>query len=370
MKLWYSFQKELSLSAKSWYFYVELGMAVILLLVLLFVIPENFDTRDNEYVYLDLPVEMTTQYYANSAMEDSDGVLEETELKIDGIMHPALYFENDDSKVYYLKSRDAAVAMAEKEQKFSAIISLKDGRLAYEYFLQGYESDRLKNLFLILHNSKMTTKDLEAQYAAQRVVSLEQGYIGLNDREMVLPIFLTFNGSLMGVFMIAAYIFLDKKEGIIKAYAVTASSVWQYLFSKVSVIVVTSILSSLILVLPIMGFGVNYGLLILFLIASGFFATCIGLVLSSYYKDITQSFGGLFVIIAILMMPNVAYFIPSWEPAWLKFIPSWHMIQSFKEILLPGTDVTYVLLASLGFVILSIPLFLFSDYRFQKTITA
>ena len=36
----------------------------------------------------------------------------------------------------------------------------------------------------------------------------------------------------MGFFIIAAYIFLDKKEGVIKAYAVTPSPVWKYLLSK------------------------------------------------------------------------------------------------------------------------------------------
>lgn len=51
MKLWYSFAKELSLSSKSWYFYIEMGMAVVLLLILIFVVPEDFDSKGKEYFF-------------------------------------------------------------------------------------------------------------------------------------------------------------------------------------------------------------------------------------------------------------------------------------------------------------------------------
>ena len=55
MKLWQSFVKELVLSSRSFYFYVEIGMAAIFLFLLLFVIPENFNTKTDEYIYWDIP---------------------------------------------------------------------------------------------------------------------------------------------------------------------------------------------------------------------------------------------------------------------------------------------------------------------------
>lgn len=370
MKLWYSFTKELKLSSKSWYFYIELGMAIVFLVILLFVVPENFSSKTSEYIYLDMPEPMVTGFMTQTQPLDLDQKSERIEVEVGKDSFMATVFETEDKKVFFMDDKAAIAAIADKERKFSAIISAdEEGQLSYEYFLQGYESERFKNLYLILHNKKATTMDLMQGIENQRVEKLQESPVGLNDRENMIPIFLTFNGSFMGMFIIAAYIFLDKQEGIIKAYAVTASTVWQYLLSKVGVIVVTSIATSLIIMTPVMGLQPNYFLFFVFLITSGFFATSIGLVLSSYYRDITQSFGALFLVIIAMMLPNISYLIPSWEPLWMKFIPTYYMIQSFKEIILPNSDAAFVLLSSLGFLVLGVLLFLFANHRFKKTLT-
>lgn len=191
----------------------------------------------------------------------------------------------------------------------------------------------------------------------------------LSDKENIIPVILTFNGSLMSLFIIAAYIFLDKDEGIIKAYAVTASSVWHYLLSKIGVITITSIVTTLIMTVPIMGMQPNYPAMLIFIVTSGFFAASLGLFLSSYYKDITQAFGALYIVIVIMMMPNISYFTPSWDPDWVKIIPSYVMLQSFKEIISVDGNMSYVMLSSLGFAVLGINMFILANYRFKKTLS-
>jgi hypothetical protein len=173
----------------------------------------------------------------------------------------------------------------------------------------------------------------------------------------------------MSLFIIAAYIFLDKSEGIIKAYAVTASSVWHYLLSKIGVIIVTSIATSLIITIPIMGLQPNYFAMLLFIITSGFFAASLGLYITSFYKDIIQAFGVLYIVIVIMIMPNISYFTPSWDPDWIKIIPSYVMLQSFKEIISINGNIAYVLVASLGFAVLGLDIFILANHRFKKTLT-
>jgi hypothetical protein len=180
----------------------------------------------------------------------------------------------------------------------------------------------------------------------------------------MIPVFLTFNGSLMSLFIIAAYIFLDKNEGIIKAYAITASSVWHYLLSKIGVIILTSIVTSLIITAPVMGFQPNYPTMLLFLVTSGFFASSLGLLLTSYYNDIVEAFGVMYIVILIMIMPNISYFTPSWDPDWVKIIPSYVMLQSFKEIISVNGNLTYVLVASLGFAVLGLDIFILANHRF------
>lgn len=345
-------------------------MAVILLAVLMFVIPEEFVSKETEYLHFDLPEAVVSKYKKDILEEDLDGKAELVEIKSDKEVITAELYETDDKKLYVVNSEEAALKAAKTERPLvSAVMNLdNNGKLHYKYYLQGYESQRLKNLYLIFHNRDLNLIKEEADN--QTVRSLSGNYDVLTDRENVVPAFLTFNGSLMGLFIIAAYIFLDKQEGIIKAYAVTASSVWQYLMSKVGVILVTSILTSLIIVVPVMGLQPNYPLILLLLLTSGFFASSLGLLVTSFYKNMMQAFGAVYVLMMAMLLPNIAYFIPSWEPIWIKILPTYPLIQGFKETILENGDITYTIMVSLGFLAVGMIIFLIANKRYKKTLAA
>lgn len=368
MKLWHSFIKELKLAFRGFYIYIEIFMAVLLLVVLLFAVPEQFESKQAEYIHLDLPSEVETVYLNRIETVDMDGKAEIIEIKNgDGVITAKLY-ESVDREIYIIDNKEDLVNLADKKQTIGAVIKLdSDNNIGYEYYLQGYESQRLKNLFLIMHNEDSAI--LEAALDEQDVRPLSTDYELLTDRQNIIPSFLTFNGSLMGMFIIAAYIFLDKQEGVIKAYAVTASSVWQYLMSKVGVLLLTGVVSSFIIVVPVMGFQPNYLLLLVFLLTTGFFASSLGLLIASFYEDMTQAFGAIFIFMMAMILPNVAYFIPSWNPVWVKLLPTYPMLEGFKEIILKDGDISYVLMASLGFFVVGLLLFAIANKRYKKTLT-
>ena len=370
MKLWYSFSKELKLSSKSWYFYLELGMASVLLMILIFVVPEDFESKGKEYIYLDLPQVVRDNYAKNLLEEDVDETVEYVEIEANEESYTAMLYESDASKIYLLETYRALEDITDSERVPTVYVHAnEDNQIVFTYYLQGYETQKLKNLLGIAHN-RFAGHDVVEAYSDQlEVRRLYQDSEPLNDRENIIPVFLTFNGSLMSLFMIASYIFLDKGEGIIKAYAVTASSVWHYLLSKMGVIITTSIFTTLIITIPIMGAQANYPMLLVFLMTSGFFAAALGLLLTSFYDDIVEAFGAIFVVIVIMIIPNISYFTPSWSPEWVKFIPSYVMLQSFKDIISVGGNMTYVFLASLGFLSLGIGLFALANYRFKKTLS-
>ena len=353
MKLWHSFSKELILSSKSWYFYVEFAMAIILLLILVFVVPEDFDSKSDEYIYVDLPQVVVDRYEKNLREEDLDETVELAVVEAGGDEFSARLFETEESKIYLLDSLEALTAVSNSESvPVVHVRANEDNQVTHTYYLQGYETQKLVNLLMVYHN-RLAVHDVIEDYSDNVPVrSLYQGVEPLNDRENLIPVFLTYNGSLMSLFVVAAYIFLDKSEGLIKAYAVTASSVWHYLLSKIGVIVLTSIVTSIIIVAPVMGMQPNYAAMVLFIMTSGFFVASLGLLLSSYYKDIIEAFGAMYVVILIMIMPNISYFTPSWDPDWVKIIPSYVMLQSFKEIISVNGNMAYVLVASLGFAVL------------------
>jgi hypothetical protein len=68
------------------------------------------------------------------------------------------------------------------------------------------------------------------------------------------------------------------------------------------------------------------------------------------------------------MIPVFSYYIPSFDPVWLRFFPTYPMLQGFKDILLNG-DAGYVLTYSLVFLVGGLVLFVLADIRFKKTLT-
>lgn len=370
MKLWYSFSKELMLSSKSWYFYVELVMAIIILMILLFVVPEDFENKSKEYFFIDAPQVIQDRYAKNLREEDLDEASESVELEIDNQIVTAVLYETDESKLYLLERKEDLEAISNLERVPTVHVHInEDNQLVSTYYLQGYETQKLKNLLLVYNNKLAGHDAIEAYTDTIEVRKLYEATPPLNDKENMIPVFLTFNGSLMSLFIIAAYIFLDKSEGIIKAYAITASSVWHYLLSKIGVIIMTSIITTSIVTIPIMGFQPNYFALLIFLISSGFFAASLGLYMTSFYKDIIEAFGAMYIVIVVMMMPNISYFTPSWDPNWVKIIPSYVMLQSFKEIISVGGNMTYVAIASFAFLMLGLGIFVVANHRFKKTLS-
>jgi len=367
MKLWHSFIKELQLASKSYYFYMELFIALLILFIFIFVVPEEFNTKSKEYLAFEMPEAMVE--YSKSLMleEDLDGKAEIVQLKYKDEEVDAELYEDEDKRMYVLENRDQAIWIADDKNQFGGIIkwSEEEGN-TYEYYLQGYESERLRNTYLVLHNESMDV--VEAIFDNQDVRPLSTDFDLLTDRQNVLPTVLFYNGALMGLFIIAAYIFLDKNEGIIKAYAVTAAHVWQYLLSKVGVMLVVTTVSTLIIVIPLMGTQPNYPLLLLLLAGTAFAASSLGLVIASFYEDLMQAFAVIFVLILACGIPAIAYFIPSWEPLWVKLLPTYPMIHGFKEVLLSNSDVSYVLMVSLGYFVGGLLIFMFANYRYKRTL--
>ena len=367
MKLFSSFIKELKIASRGFYFYIEIFMAVLILAILLILVPDNFDSKQSEYIYLDMPDE-ANEIYLDGILEGTEkGEIEDVTIEIDDQEKEVELYTTDNKEIYILNSREDAIYMAEEEREVAAVINMDDNyEFTYDYYLQGYESDKYKNLLKILHVESSET--IENMVDSQEVRSLSEEQNPLTDKENMLPTVLIFTGSLMGLFIIAAYIFLDKEEGVIKAYALTPTPVWKYLMSKVAVIMVTAIVSSFIVLLPIMNLRPDYLLLLILLITTGFFASSLGLLIASFYNNMMQAFGALYIIMILMVIPNVAYFMPSWNPSWVRLIPTYPMLEGFKSVIVGNGDAGYVLAVSGGFLLVGTILFMLSNYRYKRTL--
>lgn len=394
MKLLSTYIKEMKIASRGFYFYIEIFVAVIILVILLVAVKENPVSISKEYLFYDVPQEMLN--YLNEK-EISEGTMrygEDTEIKLKPIAFESLNedtgetvsynFENEaiielktieilnpktgelSKTIYLVDKEEDLIRIAYSEIEIGATIRMDaTGAFSYVYYMQGYETERLENLLYILHNE---TPDTVEAMKDNQVVRTLNVFDKLNSRENLIPMMVVFMGSLMGFFIVMAYVFLDKAEGVICAFAVTPSSVWKYLLTKIFVILTTVIISTSIITIPIMGAGPNYLMLYVFLIVTTFSMASVGLLVASFFDSITKSFGVMYSLMIALMLPAFSYYIPSFDPFWLRFFPTYPMLQGMKEILLNG-DMNYVLIYSAVFLVGGFAIFLLANIKFKKTLT-
>lgn len=396
MKLLSSYLKEMKIASRGFYFYIEIFIAIIMLLVILVVINPNPDGKMEEYLYNDMPSE-AFEYSVNKDItkgkakwiEDRSFELKPVSFQLENkdtgevtaydftdhktvVAKTLQRIDSETGKVrgvaYIFENEEDILRLSVTTGKIAATTTLTDqGELSFRYFLQGYETERYSNILYVLHTN--TTDEIQSMSDQQVVRSIGKTTEYMNNQEAIVPIFVAFAGALMGFFIIMSYIYLDKDEGVIKAFAVTPSSVWKYLLSKTFVIMTTVVISSSIIVIPIMRLKPNYLLFYPFLMVSTFAFASLGLLVASFFDSISKAFGVLYFVLIALMLPAFSYYISSFDPIWLRYFPTYPLLESLKGILMGQPDVAYVLSYTLIFFVAGILLLIIANIRFKKSLT-
>lgn len=395
MKLISSYIKEMKIAARGFYFYIEIFMAVLILIILLVAVKEYPESKQKEFIYYQMPEQIKENIINQGIKEGSLVLMKPTEFKIKASEFEVESKETGTKKsmkfdaetitlqtykvyslekeilektIYIAENEEQVIRLAFGQKKIASTISIdEEGKSSFRYYTQGYETKKLNNLLYMLHsdNGKVLSELIETQ----KITKLGRTTI-LNNRENMVPVMVVLLGSLMGFFIVIAYVFLDKDEGVIRAFAVTPSSIWQYLLSKTMVIITTVTISSSIITIPIMKLQPNYLLFYTLLIISSFTFSSLGLLVASFFDNISNAFGILYIIVIILMLPALSYFLPSFNPFWIRALPTYPILQSMKEIIMVKTDVGYVI-GITGIVFTGgVILFLLANLRFKKTLTA
>ena len=144
-----------------------------------------------------------------------------------------------------------AIRLSYREHQNAARLYFDEaGRDCYDTYLQGNETQRLKNILYVMHNESLDT--LLNQIDRQDVRYLESHEL-LNTRQNLIPLVVIMMNGVMGILIISAYIYIDKGEGVVKALAVTPMRRWQYLLSKITAVLLVSLVSSIVITVPVMG---------------------------------------------------------------------------------------------------------------------
>lgn len=394
MKWFKAYQKELTIASRGFYFYIELIIAVLVLMVLMMVVKPYPDGHQDEYIFNDMSSAMADAYIQRDLKAGRMVETGEKEVKLKPGTFTLRDMQTGEEKEYTFKDKEtitvptlaklnnrtgqkkgtvylmpdelSMLRMADRSGKSgAAIIADEEGRISYRYYIQGYEPDRVSNCLYVLHTFDIEEVEAQMDLQNERIIGTVPR---LNTRQAVIPVYVTFACCLMGIFIVCAYIFLDKKEDMIRALLVTPGTLLQYLTGKILLILTVCLISSSLVVFPVMGLQPSYHLFYPLLLLSTFAFTCLGLVVASFFPNMGKAFGTLYLLIILLMLPAIPYYAGSFDPQWIHWIPSFPVLESFKQIMQGQPELSYILWTCAGCLGAGILLLLTAIRRFRKTL--
>lgn len=306
-----TFKKDIKIAWREYFFHVTLITAAVFCLVLKFVVPYTFENI-SFFVYLE------------------EGALP---FSVEG-----LDSEFSSGNLVFVDSReDLFERVGKKTESYGAVIKKSDEYPEIELVLQGYENNRLRNL-IELRIERGLSDFLEGKFfhkSNYRVKTLNLGY-GSNPvsySDILLPMFIVMESSLIGYFLIAVLLFMEKEQRMHTAFLVSPGRAGEHLLSKALVMLVLGLISAFGTVMFLKGFDFNPLYLFLFLMVSSFFGSSLGLLIGCFFDSLSKATLWVMATMAVLVIPVISYVYPAFSPLWVKTIPTYTMIYTAGEAL-------------------------------------
>ncbi|MDD3867869.1 MAG: hypothetical protein PHX55_09695, partial [Eubacteriales bacterium] len=161
-KLLTTFHKDMTMSLRSFYLYIEIIMALLIVAVLLFVVPESFTSEQTLYLYLD------------------------AELPDRAVWSDLLGQEQEDQLLVFDSEEDVRSALHDDHNAMGLLLRQDDGRIAVEVVLQGYESEKQRQLMETLFTAQQL-RSLPGFTDPTVITRLDGMPDGISDRLHLLP---------------------------------------------------------------------------------------------------------------------------------------------------------------------------------------
>ncbi len=316
-------QKDVVLGVKDIFILLEVGFAVLLVILLRFLIPESIETEQAVFIH------------------DQTGLVERFVGQIgDGA-------EEGES---YVGSREAVISgMEENRTALGLVVSRSSGALFdVEVLTQPYTPEAVSDFVsLELEDLLLVFLSPALGYPTDVVDSVEVRSLqeGLRDEipfnQRLLPTVLLLMVGILGLFSMISLIGQERNDQTIRALRVSPAELWQFLVSKHLTVLVTGIVTYSILYIPMLGLE-GYLPSLLIMVLTIVFGSSVGTILGTYFKDPMASIGWVFVLMIVLGLPAVSLFAPIFSPPWLQIIPSYHTLFGLDAAMFPDNNAAVI----------------------------
>ena len=340
-------KKDTVTAYRNYYFLIVVAVALLFALLIRFVVPEDTSVKATVFYSTNYSGELRTQLYETIGQS-----------------------KDINQNIVSVASREEIIGkMKENTNSFGMFIKQGDIRPTIEFIFQGYENEQSRNTLIIAMKDSLSGKTAE-NLKIDTILLKENISRDMNIpmNKNILPLFLLMEPAMLGFVLIASLIFMEKEEGTIRAYVTTPGKIPEYLASKIAVMVLLGIISTLIGSLIVVGFNADYLSLLALVIVSGIFFSALALILASFFENISQSIIWLIVISIMLSLPIVSYFLPSFAPIYIKILPTYSMMFAIREAVFSTGNTGIITSTLITFTVLSIISYLLAIFAYNRSL--
>jgi len=315
------FKKDLLLGIKDVFILLELAFSLVIMLLLVFIIPEDIATTGLVYIY------------------DSTGIVEN---------FVKTYAADEASQMgeFYVHSRDEVIAGMVKDKNAVGLLISENAAGTYDVqlYTQPYTIEMIPKYINVDIEDLLSMLKPPAGvyppdvYNSIRITSLQWGLrdeLPFNQR--LLPPVLLMMVGMIGLFAMISLVSQERSEGTIRAYKVTPARLWEFLLSKHLVLLVTSLATFSILYIPLMGLS-GYPEALLIIMLTVLMGSSIGVILGAIYDNPMAGILWVLLLLIVLSLPAISLFSPIFSPDWLKIIPSYHTLFGLDAVMFPDNN--------------------------------
>ncbi len=228
-------------------------------------------------------------------------------------------------------STDIDALLKDNTQSFAMFIGGTEEAPTVRYHLQGHENQFVKNIAQ-LETELFFSGDLEgvSSVPVERLNTFKEKEATKFNLSMV-PMFALTEPVLMGLFFIATMMFFEVEAKTVRAYAVSPGRIFEFLNSKMIMMLVLGGLSMLLVSLTTVGLSANYFHLLVILVSGSFFGSSVGLLIASFFDRLSKAFVWILVVTMMLTVPFASYYLPSFSPLFVRLMPTYSLMFALKE---------------------------------------
>ena len=322
-RIGYLFKKDLILGIKDIFVLLEVGFAVLILFLLLFLIPEDIKREATIFIY-------DSTRLVENFVADYVG-LEDAEQK---------------KGEYYVNSREELIeGMLEDKAAMGMIITKNsNGTYTTELLTQPYTTDAMARYIEIDMEDLLALISPPYDFYPQkvldsvRVTGLQWGIrdeLPFNQR--LLPAILLMMVGILGLFIMMSLIGQERVEATIRAFRISPAGMWEFLLSKHMLLLAIGFTTFSIIYLPMIGFGVYLPALLIILLTV-ILGSSIGVILGAIFDTPISAMLWVLLLMVVLALPAISLFSPSFSPEWLQLIPSYHTLFGLDAAMFPENN--------------------------------